>query len=127
MPNLNKVMLMGNLTRDPEVRYSPSGTAVVGFGLAINRTYGKGEEQKKETCFVDVTMFGRRGEVISQYFHKGNPIFIEGRLQLDQWESKSGEKRSKLRVIAENFEFIGPKPTANAAEASTESGDDTPF
>jgi len=108
MANLNKVFLMGNLTRDPELRYTPSGTPVCEFGLAVNRNYQTRDGQRRdETCFVDVTMWGRRGVVISEYFSKGNQIFIEGRLQYDSWETPEG-RRSRLRVVAENFEFLGP-------------------
>jgi len=107
MANLNKVLLMGNLTRDPQLRYTPSGTGVCEFGLAMNRTYTTKEgEKREETCFVDVSMWGRRGEVISQYFSKGSPIFIEGRLKYDAWETPDG-RRSKLVVVAEDFQFIG--------------------
>jgi single-strand DNA-binding protein len=107
MANLNRVFLMGNLTRDPELRYTPSGTPVCEFGMAMNRTYKTRDgEQREETCFVDVTMWGRRGVVISEYFTKGRPIFIEGRLKYDTWESPDG-RRSKLSVTANNFEFIG--------------------
>ena len=108
MANFNKVFLMGNMTRDPEVRYTPNGTAVCEFGLAVNRQWTGPDGQKKdETCFVDCQMWGRRGEVVAEYFRKGRPIFIEGRLQFDQWEGRDGQRRSKLRVVAENFEFIG--------------------
>ena len=108
MSNFNKVFLMGNLTRDPELRYMPSGAAVVSFGMAINRTFKSQDgEQKKETCFVDINMFGRRAEVISEYFSKGSSIFIEGRLRFEQWEAQDGQKRSKLVVVADNFEFLG--------------------
>ncbi len=108
MANFNKVMLMGNLTRDPELRYTPSGTPVCEFGLATNRTYTTRDgEQREEPCFVDITMWGRRGVVISEYFTKGDPIFVEGRLQYDSWETPDGSRRSKLRVVAENFEFLG--------------------
>jgi single-strand DNA-binding protein len=107
MASLNKVFLMGNLTRDPELRYTPSGTPVCEFGLAVNRQYTTRDgEQRDETCFVDVTMWGKRGVVISEYFQKGRPIFVEGRLKYDSWESADG-RRSKLTVTAENFEFIG--------------------
>lgn len=107
MANLNKVLLMGNLTRDPEVRYTPSGAAVVEFGMAINRKYASKEgEQRDETCFVDVSMWGKRGMVISEYFKKGSPIFIEGRLHYRSWEDSSGKRQSKLSVVAENFEFL---------------------
>jgi single-strand DNA-binding protein len=106
--NLNKVLLMGNLTRDPEVRYTPSGSAVCEFGLAINRRYTtRDNEQREETCFVDVAMWGRRGQVISEYFRKGSPIFIEGRLHYRQWEDQNGRRQSKLSVVADNFEFLG--------------------
>ncbi|MCF6157804.1 MAG: single-stranded DNA-binding protein [wastewater metagenome] len=108
MASLNKVFLMGNLTRDPELRYTPAGLAVASFGIAVNsvRT-AKNGEKKEEVCFVDISIFGRRAEVIGEYFSKGNPIFIEGRLKYEQWETKDGQKRNTLRVIADNFEFIG--------------------
>ncbi|MBE7445382.1 MAG: single-stranded DNA-binding protein [Planctomycetia bacterium] len=108
MASLNKVFLMGNLTRDPELRYTPAGLAVASFGIAINRAWtAKTGEQKEEVCFVDINIFGRRAEVVGEYFSKGNPIFIEGRLQFNQWETKDGQKRSTLRVVADNFQFIG--------------------
>ena len=107
MANLNKVMLIGNLTRDPQLSYLPSQTPVVEFGLAISRRYKKQDgSQGEETCFVDCQMFGKRAEVINQYVKKGNPLFVEGRLKFDSWE-KDGQKRSKLRVFVENFEFLG--------------------
>ena len=130
MPNLNKVLLMGNITREPELRYTPAGVAVVEFGVAMNRQWKTPDgEQRKETCFVDVNMWGRRGEVISEYFHKGDPIFIEGRLQLDQWEDREGQKRSKLRVVAENFEFVAQRgerrqQEQREAEKPAEEGND---
>jgi len=118
--NLNKVFLMGNLTRDPELRYTPSGTPVCEFGMAINRTYStQGGEQREEVCFVDIVMWGRRGVVISEYFTKGRPIFIEGRLQYDSWETAEG-RRSRLRVVAENFEFIGGRGGGGSADADYE-------
>lgn len=107
MGSFNKVILMGNLTRDPELRYTPSGTPVCDFGMAMNRNYTtQGGEKKEDTCFVDVTVWSRRGEVINEYFSKGDSIFVEGRLQLDQWETPEG-RRSKLKVIGNNFEFCG--------------------
>ena len=108
MANYNKVLLMGNLTRDPELRYTPKGTAIVEIGLAINRKW-KSEtgEAKEEVTFVDVSAFGRTAEVIAQYLKKGRPIMIEGRLKFDQWDDKTtGAKRSKLRVVCESFEFL---------------------
>ncbi len=108
MPNLNKVFLIGNLTRDPELRYTPSGTAVTDLGLAVNRKWrGKEGDTREDTLFVDVTAWARSAEVIAEYMHKGSPIFIEGRLQLDTWEAQDGSKRSKMRVVVENFQFLG--------------------
>ncbi len=108
MSNFNKILLMGNLTRDPQLSYLPSQTAVVEFGLAVNRRWKSKEgEDKEETCFVDCRMFGRRAEVINKYCKKGNPLFIEGRLTFDTWQAQDGTKRSKHRVTVENFEFLG--------------------
>jgi len=109
MANLNKVFLMGNLTRDPQLKYLPSQTAVAEFGLAMNRRWkGANGEDREEVCFVDCSAFGKTAEVINQYFQKGKPIFVEGRLKLDQWEDKQGGgKRSRLTVVVDNFQFIG--------------------
>lgn len=110
MPNLNKVMLMGNLTRDPQLSYLPSQTAVCEISIAINRRWmGQDGQQKEEVTFVECSMFGKRGEVLAKYLKKGQPIFVEGRLKLDQWEAQDGTKRSKLRVVLENFEFISAR------------------
>lgn len=108
---LNKVMLIGNLTRDPEIRYTPKGTAVTDIGLAINRVIsGENGERQEETTFVDVTLWGRTAEIAGQYLAKGRPVFIEGRLQVDQWQDKtSGEKRSRLKVVAEAMQLLGSK------------------
>lgn len=108
MANYNKVFLMGNLTRDPELRYTPKGTAVADIGLAVNRVRTNDQGQRQEdTTFVDVTLWGRQAELAQQYLSKGRPIFIEGRLQLDSWEDKqSGQKRSKLKVVGERLEFL---------------------
>jgi len=107
MASFNKVILMGNMTRDPQLSYLPSNTAVVEFGLAVNRTYKKQDgSQGEEVCFVDCQMFGRRAEVINKYVHKGDPFFVEGRLKFDSWQAQDGSKRSKLRVFVENFEFV---------------------
>src|SRR3954454_13621841 len=109
MASFNKVLLMGNLTRDPQLKYLPNQTAVVDFGVACNRKWkGPNGEDREEVTFVDVSSFGKQAEVINQYFTKGKPIFIEGRLKYDQWEDKQGGgKRSKLHVVIENFQFIG--------------------
>ena len=108
MPNLNKVMLMGNLTRDPELRYTPNNTAVANIGLAINRTWSNRQtnEKQEETTFIDCEAWGRTAEVINQYLKKGRPLYVEGRLKLDQWQDKDGGNRSKLKVVVESFQFI---------------------
>ena len=108
MVNLNKVFLMGNLTADPELRYTPKGTAVTDIRLAINRYYaGDNSERQEETTFVDVTLWNRQAEVAGNYLSKGRGVFVEGRLQLDSWEDKaSGQKRTKLRVIGENIQLF---------------------
>jgi single-strand DNA-binding protein len=109
MASFNKVILLGNLTRDPEVRYTPKGTAVTDLGLAVNRTYtADNGEKREEVTFVDVTFWGRTAEVAGEYLKKGRPVFVEGRLQLDSWDDKqSGQKRSKLKVIGENMQMLG--------------------
>lgn len=107
MPSYNKVILIGNLTRDPEIRYTPSGTAIAKFGLAINRTFRTGDEQREETTFVDIDAFGRQAEVIGEYVKKGRPLMVEGRLRTDSWEDKNtGQKRSRLGVVLESFQFL---------------------
>jgi single-strand DNA-binding protein len=107
MANLNKVFLIGNLTRDPELRYIPSGTAVADFGLAINRNWtGPDGKKHEEATFVDVTLWARQAELAGEYLSKGKLVFIEGRLQLDQWQDKEGQKRSKLRVVGERMQFL---------------------
>jgi single-strand DNA-binding protein len=112
MASYNRVILLGNMTRDPELRYTPSGTAVSEIGLAVNdRRKGANGEWIEETTFVDVTLWGRTAEVASEYLGKGAPLLIEGRLKLDQWEDKSGGgKRSKLRVVCERMQMLGGKP-----------------
>ena len=107
MANMNKVILMGNLTRDPELKTLPSGNKVCDFGLAVNRTYTtQSGEQREETTFVELSCFGRGGEVITQYCHKGSALFVEGRLRYDSWENDQGEKRSQLNVIVETFQLL---------------------
>jgi len=108
MASVNKVMLLGNLTRDPEIRYTPKGTAVTDLGMAVNRVRtGDNGERIEEVTYVDVTLWGRQAELAGQYLAKGRPVFIEGRLQLDQWDDKqSGQKRSRLRVVGENMQFL---------------------
>jgi single stranded DNA-binding protein (ssb) len=109
MANFNKVYLIGNLTRDPELRVTPKGTAICQFGIAVNRQFkDESGAMRDDTTFVDIEAWGRQGETISKYCTKGRPLFIEGRLKLDQWEDKaSGQKRSKLKVVLEGFQFLG--------------------
>ena len=108
MANFNKVILAGNLTRDPQLSYLPSQTPVVEFGLAVNRRWrGQNGEQREETCFVDCRCYGKQAETFNQYMSKGQPVLVEGRLQFDTWEGADGQKRSKHRVFVQNFQFLG--------------------
>jgi len=123
MASFNKVILLGNLTRDPEVRYTPKGSAVTDLGIAVNRQYTlENGEKREEVTFVDVTFWGRTAEVAGEYLKKGRPIFVEGRLQLDTWDDKqSGQKRSKLKVIGETMQMLGGPRSGGS---STENGDE---
>ncbi|RMG35941.1 MAG: single-stranded DNA-binding protein [Planctomycetota bacterium] len=115
MASYNRVILVGNLTRDPEVRYTPSGTAVTDLGIAVNRSWTDRQtnERREETTFVDVTVWGRQAEVAGEYLAKGRQVLIEGRLQMDQWEDRqTGQKRSRLRVVAENMVMLGSRADA---------------
>ena len=123
MAGYNKVLLLGNLTRDPQLSYTPNQTAVVDFGVATNRRWtGQDGSQREETCFVDCRAFGRTAENINKFFSKGKPIFLEGRLTYDAWTAQDGSKKSKLRVTVENFQFLpgtggpGPAPGAEVPE-----------
>lgn len=119
MANLNKVFLIGRFTRDPELRYTPAGTAIAEFCLAMNRKWTDQSGQKKDSvCFVDLQAWGRQGEVISEYMKKGRQIFIEGRLDLSQWEDKEGQKKSRLKVVVEGFQFLDGGGSGHKAEDS---------
>lgn len=108
MANFNKVLLMGNLTRDPQLRYLPSNVAVCDFGLAVNRRWrDKDGSQREEVCFIDITAFGRQAETINQYLAKGRSVLVEGHLRLESWTGQDGQKRSKHSVMVENFQFVG--------------------
>lgn len=120
MASFNKVILVGNLTRDIEMRYTPKGTAIAKFGLAVNRVWrNEAGESKEEVTFIDIDAFGKQAETLAQYMRKGSPLLVEGRLRLDQWDDKqSGQKRSKLGVILEGFQFIGsPRQEGGSSEA----------
>ncbi len=128
MASFNKVILLGNLTRDPEVRYTPKGTAVTELGMAVNRVYtAENGEKREEATFVDVTLWGRTAEIAGEYLKKGRPVFIEGRLQLDTWDDKqSGQKRSKLKVVGEGLQLIGSRPGGGGAGGGDEQGSSAP-
>lgn len=136
--NFNRVIIGGNLTRDPETRFTQGGMAVTNVGIAVNEKWSKDGHDQERTTFVDVTLFGKRGEAFAKYHHKGAQAFVEGRLRLDTWQDKStGDKRTKLYVVADNWEFVGgSKSDQRQAESTTSSsnwggGDsgvtDTPF
>lgn len=116
MANFNKVILAGNLTRDPQLSYLPSGTPVCEIGMAINRRWKAQQtgETREETTFVDCRAFGRQAETLNQYMQKGRPLMVEGRLKFDSWEGKDGQKRSKITVVVENFQFLGSAPGGGA-------------
>ncbi|HJT45496.1 MAG TPA: single-stranded DNA-binding protein [Chthoniobacterales bacterium] len=122
MASFNKVILLGNLTRDPEVRYTPKGSAVCDLGIAVNRSYTLDSgEKREEVTFVDVVLWARLAEIAGEYLKKGRPVFIEGRLQLDTWDDKqSGQKRSKLRVIGETMQLLGGRPPGAGGEGGEE-------
>jgi len=141
MANFNKVLLIGNLTRDPQLSYTPNQTAVVDFGLATNRRWtGQDGSQRQETCFVDCRAFGRQAENINKYLTKGRPVFIEGRLTFESWTGQDGTKRSRHRVTVENFQFLSgggagaggadqsvPDAAPDAEPREQPSNDDIPF
>lgn len=124
MASYNKVILLGNLTRDPQLSYTPNQTAVVDFGLATNRRWtGQDGSAREETCFVDCRAFGRSAENINKYCQKGRPLLVEGRLTFDSWQAQDGSKRSKLRVTVERFQFVGAGGGAAGAEATAKGAD----
>ena len=124
MPSLNKVMLMGNLTRDPELRVTPKGTPICQFSLAINRQFKmESGETREEVIFVDIEAWGKQGETIAKYMTKGRPLYVEGRLKLDQWEDKNTkEKKSKMKVVLEQFQFLGDSRGGGGGGAGGASG-----
>ena len=114
---LNKVFLMGNLTREPELRYTPGGAAVCEFGIAINRSFTSNNQTREEVCFVDIVVWGKSGELCQRYLNKGSQALIEGRLQYDQWEDKAtGRRSSRLRVVADNVQFVGARREGSDAQ-----------
>jgi len=141
MPNLNKVFLMGNLTRDPELRFTPSNVGVATFTVAVNTNLGKDADGnvREEVLFIDAIAFGKQAETIGNYFKKGSPIFVEGRLRTRTWQDKEGNKRSRVEVVLDGFEFLSPAPNksdanesvdgknANNGKSEPEFDDDVPF
>src|SRR5262245_47226311 len=126
MPSLNKVLLMGNLTRDPELRVTPKGTSICQFALAINRTFKmESGESREEVIYVDIEAWGKQGETIAKYCTKGRPLYVEGRLRLDQWEDKNTkEKRSRMKVVLEQFQFLGDGRGGGGGAGSHGGGDE---
>jgi single-strand DNA-binding protein len=125
MAGFNKVILMGNLTRDPEIRYAPNGTPVANFGLAVNRRYRQAEEMREDVCFVDIVIFGKQAETCGQYLSKGQGALIEGRLQMRKFETKEGQKVTKHEVVAENVRFLSKRPEHGGERELREPAEDT--
>jgi len=127
MASYNRIVLLGNLTRDPQLSYTPSNTAVCKFGLATNRKWrDQSGENREETCFIDCTVFGRGGETFNQYMTKGRPVLVEGRLQFQQWTTPEGDKRSKHEVIVENFQFVGGRGESGGGDSEGSAGGRAP-
>ncbi len=138
MANLNRITLIGRITREIELRHTPSGTALADLGLAVNRKRKDGDEYIEETTFIDVTLWARQAELAAEYLEKGREIYVEGRLQMENWEDKeTGQKRSKLKVVGENMQFLGggksdspkaaPAVAPKAAPSNLETAEDIPF
>ncbi len=132
MTSFNKVILLGNLTRDPEVRYTPNGIAVASFAIAVNRKYKQGDETKEEVSYIDIVVFGKQAESCGQYISKGDSVLIDGRLQQRRWETEEGQKRNKIEVVAQSVNFMpkrssgGGQPQGHAEptqEATADEGD----
>ena len=128
MTSFNKVILLGNLTRDPEVRYTPNGVAVASFAIAVNRKYKQGEESREEVSYLDIVVFGKQAESCGQYINKGDSVLIDGRLQQRRWETEDGQKRSKIEVVAQSVNFMPKRSWSGqqAASSQTESAPEPP-
>lgn len=125
-PNLNKVFLIGRLTRDPELRYTPGGQAVATFGMAINREYTSKEGKKEETCYLNLVVWGKKAEICAEYLRKGNLIFVEGRLHYRTWETEDNGKRSTIEINVENFQFLEkPQPEIIGEKEERENGQES--
>ena len=119
----NKIILIGNLTRDPEMRYTPQGTSVCKFGIAVNRKYRQAEEMKEEVTFINVVVFGKQADTCGQYLNKGSSVLVEGRLQENRWETDEGQKRSRHEVVAQTVRFLSRKQSAGATSTDSSAGD----
>jgi single-strand DNA-binding protein len=123
MASFNKVILLGNLTRDPETRVTANGLTICKLGLAVSRTFSTRDgERREETTFVDIDAFGKQAEIITKYMRKGRPLMVEGRLKLDQWETNDGQKRNKLTVVLENFQFVGSRDDGGQGGQGSQGG-----
>jgi single-strand DNA-binding protein len=122
MVSFNKVLLMGNLTKDPEVRYTPNGVAISSFGLAVNRKYKQGAEVKEEVCFIDVVVFGKQAETSAKYLSKGQGIIVDGRLSQRRWEGEDGQKKNKHEVVAQSIQFL-PKRSGPSSDGGGDKGE----
>lgn len=127
MVSFNKVILMGNLTKDPEVRYTPTGTPVANFRLAVNRQYRQGEEKKEEVCYIDIVVFGKQAETCGQYLNKGKGVIVDGRLQERRWETEDGQKRSKHEVVAQTIRFLPRRPEESSPPEAEAADEEVPF
>jgi single-strand DNA-binding protein len=132
MVSFNKVILMGNLTKDPEIRYTPSGMAVANFRIAVNHRYKQGEETKDDVCFIDIVVFGKQAENSGQYLSKGQGVIVDGRLQERRWETDDGQKRSKYEVVAQSVRFLPRRQESQGSPAKGETemddgGEEVPF
>jgi len=128
MTSFNKVILLGNLTRDPEVRYTPNGIAVASFAIAVNRKYKQGDETKEEVSYIDIVVFGKQAESCGQYINKGDSVLIDGRLQQRRWETEEGQKRNKIEVVAQSVNFMPKRSSAThgGAHAQPEPAPEAP-
>ena len=122
----NKIILIGNLTKDPEVRYTPQGTSVCNFGIAVNRRYKQGDEAKEEVTFINIVVFGKQADTCGQYLNKGRTVLVEGRLHENRWETEEGQKRSRHEVIAQNVRFLSKGQSDTGSGASMGGGDAAP-
>jgi single-strand DNA-binding protein len=126
MTSFNKVILLGNLTRDPEVRYTPNGIAVASFAIAVNRKYKQGDETKEEVSYIDIVVFGKQAESCGQYINKGDSVLIDGRLQQRRWETEEGQKRTKIEVVAQSVNFMPKRSSGGQGQAHAEPAPEAP-